>query len=305
MSDQPVALKKAETWLIEQWLERFRNVLEAMIDEQTSLTWSTEGSDELGPNALCMEQKLASLPDPLIWIGVPEETWKEIGGRVLLAAGVETVSDEESRNTCLELLEQSLSSLAQSLTERLDQDIVRSGSQLGESFPGDLVPVRVTLQYGDRVLPALWISFAPLLSTWLEEEKPVKPSESEPKVAAALADSEEGAEVDTPIPVSKTFDTLLDVALPVSVSFGRTEMPIMQVLKLTTGSIVELNRSVTEPVDIIVNNCVIARGEVVVVDGNYGVRIIQIVSRQERLRTGSSVGAIIRTARAGAATSAA
>jgi flagellar motor switch protein FliN/FliY len=48
---------------------------------------------------------------------------------------------------------------------------------------------------------------------------------------------------------------------------------------------VELNRAVSEPVEVIVNNCVIARGEVVVVDGNYGVRIIQILSRRERLRT--------------------
>ena len=47
----------------------------------------------------------------------------------------------------------------------------------------------------------------------------------------------------------------------------------------------ELNRAVTEPVEVIVNNCVIARGEVVVVEGNYGVRIQQIVSRQDRLRT--------------------
>jgi len=57
------------------------------------------------------------------------------------------------------------------------------------------------------------------------------------------------------------------------------------VLKLTSGSIVELNRTVTEPVEIIVNNCVIAKGEVVVIEGNYGVRIHQVISRNERLRT--------------------
>ncbi len=85
---------------------------------------------------------------------------------------------------------------------------------------------------------------------------------------------------------SKTFDLLLDVALPVSVSFGRTSLQIREVLKLNTGSIVELNRFVTEPVDVIVNDCVIARGEVVVVDGNYGVRITQLSSREDRLRTG-------------------
>ncbi len=70
-----------------------------------------------------------------------------------------------------------------------------------------------------------------------------------------------------------------------SVSFGHAELPIRDVLKLATGSIVELNRSIAEPVEIIVNNVVIARGEVVIVEGNFGVRIKQVISRQERLRT--------------------
>ena len=84
---------------------------------------------------------------------------------------------------------------------------------------------------------------------------------------------------------SVSMDLLLDVELPVSVSFGRAQLQLKDVLKLTTGSIIELNRSVSEPVEIIVNNCVIARGEVVVVEGNFGVRIRQVISRQERMRT--------------------
>jgi flagellar motor switch protein FliN/FliY len=84
---------------------------------------------------------------------------------------------------------------------------------------------------------------------------------------------------------SPTFDILLDVELPVCVSFGGAEMQLKDVLKLTTGSIVELNRSVAEPVELVVNNCVIARGEVVVIDGNFGVRVQEVVSRQERMRT--------------------
>ena len=84
---------------------------------------------------------------------------------------------------------------------------------------------------------------------------------------------------------SPTFDLLLDVELPVCVSFGGAEMQLKDVLKLTTGSIVELNRTVAEPVELIVNNCVIARGEVVVIDGNFGVRVQHVVSRQDRMRT--------------------
>jgi flagellar motor switch protein FliN/FliY len=80
-------------------------------------------------------------------------------------------------------------------------------------------------------------------------------------------------------------DLLLEIELPVSISFGKINLPMRDVLKLTTGSIVELDRDVNEPVEILVNRCLIARGEVVVVGGNYGVRIQQIASRQDRLRS--------------------
>jgi flagellar motor switch protein FliN/FliY len=80
-------------------------------------------------------------------------------------------------------------------------------------------------------------------------------------------------------------DLLLDVDLPISISFGRTHLAMKDVLKLTTGSIVELNRGVNDSVDVLVNQCLIARGEVVVVEGNYGVRIQQIASRNERMRS--------------------
>jgi flagellar motor switch protein FliN/FliY len=80
-------------------------------------------------------------------------------------------------------------------------------------------------------------------------------------------------------------ELLLEVELDLSVSFGETVLPLQDVLKLASGSIVELNRSAADPVDLLVNNSVIARGEVVVVDGNYGVRVTEIVSRKERIRS--------------------
>ncbi len=85
--------------------------------------------------------------------------------------------------------------------------------------------------------------------------------------------------------VPPTMDLILDVELPVSISFGKTELPMKDVLKLTTGSIVELNRGVNDPVEVMVNHCLIARGEVVVVEGNYGVRIQHIASRLDRMRS--------------------
>lgn len=81
------------------------------------------------------------------------------------------------------------------------------------------------------------------------------------------------------------FDLLLEIEMQLGVSFGRSHLPLEEVLKLSSGAIVELNRLVSDPVDVLVNDAVIARGEVVVVEGNYGVRITEIVSRRERIRS--------------------
>lgn len=73
-------------------------------------------------------------------------------------------------------------------------------------------------------------------------------------------------------------DMLMRVEIPVSVSLGRTQMRMKDLLALSNGSIVELDQQLGDDVEIRVNNCVIARGEVVAVDGNYGVRILKMVS---------------------------
>jgi flagellar motor switch protein FliN len=73
-------------------------------------------------------------------------------------------------------------------------------------------------------------------------------------------------------------DLLLDVSMRVTVELGRTRMPLSQILELQHGSVVELDRLAGDPVDIFVNDCMIARGEVVIVDDKFGVRITEMVS---------------------------
>ncbi len=80
-------------------------------------------------------------------------------------------------------------------------------------------------------------------------------------------------------------DLLLDVELPITVSFGEAEMQLKDVLKLGVGSVIELDKSVNDPVTVIVNQKPIARGEVVMVEGNYGVRILEVESTAERIRS--------------------
>jgi flagellar motor switch protein FliN/FliY len=80
-------------------------------------------------------------------------------------------------------------------------------------------------------------------------------------------------------------DLLLDVELPIRVCFGESELQLKDVLRLGVGSVIELNRSINDPVTVIVNEKPIARGEVVMVDGSYGVRILEVESTAERIRS--------------------
>jgi len=80
-------------------------------------------------------------------------------------------------------------------------------------------------------------------------------------------------------------DMLLDIDLDVSIELGRTDISIKRVLELAPGALVELDRLAGEPVDLLVNNKVVAKGEVVVVDESFGVRIISLVSPEERIKS--------------------
>ena len=80
-------------------------------------------------------------------------------------------------------------------------------------------------------------------------------------------------------------DLILDVALDISVVLGRTKKSIRDILNLGNGSLIELNRLADEPVEVLVNGKVIAEGEVVVIDENFGVRINNIVSGADRIKS--------------------
>ena len=232
-------------------------------------------------------QSLPPLPGRL-QVACTEADGLAVGDQILSAAGVEDGEGEELKSTYQEALGQALSSLAQSLTGRLKQEVTCAEGGETDQPLGPAIWSSVTLELGDRSA-ILTVGFEATLLDAVVEQTPSETSTSEasppaeePDQALAVAASDSQPATGD---ASKTFDLLLDVEMPVSVSFGKAQVPLKDVLKLTTGSIVELNRTIAEPVDIVVNNCVIARGEVVVVEGNFGVRIQHVVSRYERLRS--------------------
>ncbi len=86
------------------------------------------------------------------------------------------------------------------------------------------------------------------------------------------------------VPDTANLDMLLDVNLKITVELGRTRLKFRDVLNLSNGSVVELSRQVSEPVDILVNGALLASGEVVVVDDHFAVRITKLLNRVERLK---------------------
>jgi flagellar motor switch protein FliN/FliY len=220
--------------------------------------------DELGAKLVAAVETMTGLRPSLSWepavipsaallwrhasaaIAADDSQWRSAGKYTLAAAGIGDATDAEIRTAFIELLMQ----------------VLPGGHETNEVPEAGLswIGCRLALEAGAISL-AIGIDRTRALAV-------------APMVAATSPSSDPGS-----------FDLLLDVEMPVSISFGHAYLPLKEVLKLATGSVVELNRVATDLVDIVVNNCVIARGEVVVVEGNFGVRIQQVVSRQARLRT--------------------
>jgi len=110
-------------------------------------------------------------------------------------------------------------------------------------------------------------------------------------LAAALRPAEINSEVSPPSPQvtaaagspSDRLDLLMDVELDLTLRFGSRHMLLREILDLNTGSVLQLDRQVEDPADLLLDGRLIARGEVVVVEGNYGFRVTEVVASQPEL----------------------
>jgi flagellar motor switch protein FliN/FliY len=263
--------------VLDQWAESLADVLASMADQRPEVRW-TAGAGPLAaePESLWWEQPFQGCPEMTVWIAAPRLLWEHAGAITLKAAGLENAEQSEARNTWLEILGQSLGGMARSIGSILRREVVCDAGV--ERAPAEIGGwASVAFGFTESDLPPLTVAFGPGLLNLLSN-----PAES----AAERPGSDDSARPGAPVSptASRTMDLLLDIDLPVSISFGKTQLPLKDVLKLTTGSIVELNRGVNDQVEVLVNQHLIARGEVVVVEGNYGVRIQQIAHCGDRLR---------------------
>lgn len=282
------ALGEGGIWFADVFQHALSQSLEAMTMEQPKAQWTLVPSAQAIPpaslNWAWWEQAISAGPNTVLWLGLPEAAWNAIGKLALSAAGIDDATPEDCQGTWKEISSQALSSCASAFGKRIRKEVNPGPGKDVASPP----PLEVCLEFvielagASHTIRLGWNSEVQLLL-----DPPSAPApEQRPKAdTPAPSPSVPGKTLNPAVENSRTLSLLLEVELPVSVSFGRAQLPLKDVLKLNSGSIVELNRAIAEPVEVIVNNCVIARGEVVVVEGNYGVRIKQIISKEERLRT--------------------
>lgn len=149
-----------------------------------------------------------------------------------------------------------------------------AGLRLAQTVVEDTAPpladaTGFTLQAGPGVQATLWV--------W---DNTAVAGSRKPEPAVTFTQMTAAAAVAAP-----NLDVILDIDLPLTVRFGETELTLRTLARLGPGSIIDLGRSPDDPVDVLVNGKLIARAEVVVVGGNYGVRITEVVSAADRLRT--------------------
>ncbi|MBY4675953.1 flagellar motor switch protein FliN [Marinobacterium arenosum] len=109
-------------------------------------------------------------------------------------------------------------------------------------------------------------------------------SAQEAEIAAAKAVELEELK-DEAVPVADPkLDVIMDIPVEITMEVGQTEIPIRNLLKLSQGSVLELDRVAGEPLDVKVNGTLIAHGEVVVVNDRYGIRLTDVISPQERIK---------------------
>lgn len=253
------------------WVPEFARAIEMFSGERATVNCKPAGGEPPASSFLWWKQTFlvgepAAAPKGSAWIGAPEVTWSVLG-TTLDASGA------DARNTYTEMLTQSLASTAVMLSKEL-QNKIACGEGVADSSPALASCERVTVSIGlkGKELPALVAAIEPALAKHLAAPPPAPP--------AAQAATEQTPHVQNLMPL---LDRVIDLELPFSVVLGHATLPIRNVMQLTAGSLIELDHCVDQPVELRVQGAVVAHCEVVTVGGNYGIRILEIISPEERL----------------------
>lgn len=264
----PVGRDDAVKTIVQGFVSAFDSVVGSMISDGVRTKWRpVEGMpyEKSGDNWLWWSETFSIFQGPALWVGGPRASWMALGQSIFSSLGVEQPSAEDIEATCRDVVAQSVSALAQKLAKQANTGIT-SGDASIASLPtkGFSVALTVEVSRNPTELPLIAVFdevlFQPL-SDELHHNAPPRPSKT-PVLPPVIASLQVG----------------------VQVVLGRTRRLLEDVFQMTVGSVIELGRSVNDPVDILINGRLIARGQVMLCGSSYGVKI---VSKFSRIQSGS------------------
>ncbi len=258
----------------EQWADEFARAVEMFTGERPTLQQTPVETGQIADwEAKRAEfqwwQQETDEPQRFkAWLGAQEACWSALGG------------DQGEGSDPKELFQEMVSQANQGAGAVLSSSFatpLRFGS-LGVNPPGSLASLRlarVSVSFKNTDLPVMLVALDPVAARILAGPEPAKTPDSQ--VVAQTAPSATTLTANASI-----IERLMDLQLPISVLLGQTVMPIRDALKIASGSLIELDRQLGDYVEVVVHGTVVARGEIVAVKGNYGVRIKEVISRQDR-----------------------
>ena len=235
---------------------------------------------------LAVQFAFGATPESQQVVLFPQETFASFAA--LVKQAVVDAVDENLVADVRPSLEALVQGLCLAIGEHVGEPVVATGLTLRFqtfAFPPnmqrgeDLVRTQIALSGEDLNGSAIWLMDMESAAYALEQE--LDTGASSPFASMP----EDGTGVLHPLLANEIsgLDLVRDIPLEISVELGRVKMLVKEVLELGTGSIVEIDKAAGEPVDVMVNGLKVARGEVVVIEDNFGVRITEVINPNDRL----------------------
>lgn len=259
----PIDTAQLSTWMVQRWCRALETAIESMTSQRPSISFGPSGKEQLLLNgSVWWAQTYDQVATPALWVGTSPESWNLLSQIILSALGVPDASEDDRQSTARDLLAQAASGLAQDLTRGVDHEI--GGGAVAQSDRPDWESLSVfefAVDTGEHSLSGSLVlngGFVSLLRNLAEQRQqesagskaPSGPGSGQPK---------------------RTFRS--DLPVRIRVVLGRTSLPLRTIFKLSVGSVIELDRLFTDLAEIMIDDHRVGRGQIVVVNGNYGIQV--------------------------------
>jgi flagellar motor switch protein FliN/FliY len=266
-------MEESITSFFEHWADEFARAVEMFTGEKPTLTQNTadtketEACESTKGDFQWWQQETEEPQNFKVWIGSQEGCWTALGG--------DQGEGSDPKDLFQEMISQANQGAAAVLSSSFATPLRFGGVVVNP--PTSLLSLRLTkvnISFRNAELPALIVALQPIAAKILDGPETAKP--------AGTSASSQGISAANLSANASMIERLMDLELPVSVLLGRTVLPIRDALKITSGSLIELDRQLGDYVEVMVHGTVVARGEIVAIKGNYGVRIKEVISRKDR-----------------------